>query len=268
MEQSSNFTMASLPGFVSAGSHQVALAAANAAAEASAKAEKALKRSTTSLLNKRPTDQKSILGFMRTGGGSNTNTTSSAQQRRIQTQSTTGLPSPTTVQPGKPVVKKSANTMIYGPYGAQRVSTTATTNGYHHQPKPAAAVIEPELAGHKLGGGKLMTRPVVQPVVVKEEMMTTKQKHYTFFSSSPTKPPPAAVEEDSKFGKANEDKDENENEAPVEPTRSAACLHTTTCNLPQGLGGGFRRPAGLSREGIAPMEKLRKPFKPLTISRS
>ncbi|KAJ9151142.1 ATP-dependent DNA helicase srs2 [Pleurostoma richardsiae] len=36
--------------------------------------------------------------------------------------------------------------------------------------------------------------------------------------------------------------------------------------VPNSLGG-FKRPAGLTRDGIAPLDRLRKPFKPLTINR-
>ncbi|KAK3682453.1 P-loop containing nucleoside triphosphate hydrolase protein [Podospora appendiculata] len=183
MEQASNFTVSSLPGFVSAGTHQVAITAANAAAEASQRKERAAKLSAS----RRPPDQKTLMDFHRTW------------QSRTQ-----------------------------------------------KLPKPA---ISPELAARKLSAG----RPTIHPTAAKPRIEEDKseRKQYACFSSSPTRPPApeAAV--------GGEDQD-----GPPSPVQPAL-------NLPKGLGGagGLRRPAGLSREGIAPMDKLKKPFKPLTMKR-
>lgn len=205
MEQVSNFTVSTLPGFVSAGSHQVALAAAVAAkAEQKTHITQITKRSTS----KRPPDQKSIMGFIKTSSN------------------------PT--QPPKPSLPPTA-TSYHIPH---------LPNARPHVPQPT---IDPTLTNHKLGATRLS-----RPAPPKRDM-EPQGKQYTCFSSSPTKPT-------------------QENElpsSPPEPTRPAGCLHATTMNMPKGLGGGFRRPAGLTREGgIAPMERLRKPFKPLTINRN
>lgn len=225
MEQATKFTVASLPGFVSAGAHQVALAAATSAREAGSSAQKSIKPSTT----KRPPDQRSLLSFVRT-------TSSSA--------SGTARAPPVRTNIEQPLRKPSHN----------------ATKSNALQPPPRSGKeppsIEPELAGHKLGG-KMMKRPV--PVKQREE---APRKLYACFSSSPTRP-----SEGGKKAPVPRKEDENV-EPPPEPTRPAACLHITTCNMPKGLAGGFRRPAGLGRDGIAPMDKLRKPFKPLTINRS
>ncbi|KAK4157047.1 P-loop containing nucleoside triphosphate hydrolase protein [Chaetomidium leptoderma] len=219
MEQSSTFTVAAIPKFVSVGAHQAAISAANAAAEAEQKATR-----TKQPTNKRPADQKSIVGF-------------------VQTNSTPAGPSAT-----RPPASVKPNNM------------PAPRNAFNQQARagPAQPAIAPDLAGHRLGVGKMMTRPSVA-----SDEKTSKGRQYTCFSSSP--PRPAAAEDDNNGNKSAESDD---NEPPPEPTRPAACLHTTTCALPKGVGSAFRRPAGLSRETINPIEKLRKPFKPLTINRS
>lgn len=111
--------------------------------------------------------------------------------------------------------------------------------------------IQPELLGHKLSSARIMSKPTQKK---REEQ--TASKPYTCFSSSPTKP----TEE-----KASETEDVEM--VPVEEhTRPAASFHATTVNVPQAMRG-FKRPAGLSRDGMAPIDRLRKPFKPLTMKR-
>jgi DNA helicase-2/ATP-dependent DNA helicase PcrA len=217
MEQSSAFTVATLPGFVSVGAHQAAITAANAAVDAAQKAEKT-KKST----NKRAADQASIMGFVKTGSG-----------------------------PSRPVAAAQ-------PASGKPSNVLSTRNNFVQQPQMTPATIAPDLARHKLGAGKLMTRPSVPA-----DEKPVKRTQYPCFSSSP--PPPEPVEDGA--GGDNAAEPDDDNEPPRELTRPAACLHVTTCTLPKGLGGGFRRPAGLGRENIAPIERLRKPFKPLTINR-
>lgn len=224
MEQSSRFTVAALPGFVSAGAHQAALAAEVAAVEAAQRAEQ-VKRSAA----RRPADQKSIMSFVKTSSGSD---------------------------PPRPAA--AATPLSRGPSNA--ISTQNRFEGQQaRSTNPSIPTIAPELSGRKLGSGKIMTRPSA-PSVEK----SVKGKQYPCFSSSP----PRAISADDDHGDNNGEAAEDDDDTPVEPTRAAACLHATTCALPKGLGGGFRRPAGLGREGLAPVEKLRKPFKPLTINRS
>ena len=246
MEKSSSFTVSSLPGFVSAGAVQVALMAANAEAEArekAEKAEKAMKRATSKL----PSNQKSILGFVKGGPGSS---------------STSAPPS----------------AMVQAQYGSDSLPKLPTQNSFNlnngkvpynnNVPRPA---IDPALSSHKLGSGRLTTRPPqIGATSAVRNAPSNKPKEYACFSSSPTKPT-ADGDVDIKKEIATQEPGgiDDENETPPEPTRSAACLHATTCNLPKGLGGigGLRRPAGLTRVGSASMEKLRKPFKPLTMNR-
>ncbi|KAI8301215.1 ATP-dependent DNA helicase srs2 [Colletotrichum sp. SAR11_240] len=110
-------------------------------------------------------------------------------------------------------------------------------------PPPA---IEPGLASHKLGANRMPSKPS-KPTFGGD---AGPKKHYANFSSSPPRPE-----------KENEDKDV----PPAIRERPASCLHATTTT--NGFGG-FKRPAALKKEGgIAPIDRLRKPFKPLTIKK-
>ncbi|KAK3303354.1 P-loop containing nucleoside triphosphate hydrolase protein [Chaetomium strumarium] len=212
LEQSLASTVASLPGFVSVGSHQAAITAANVPSEPAQKAEK-IKRSSS----RRPADQKSIVGFVRTTSGS--------------ARPAAARP-PENAKPNDAIPARK-------PFAVQ-------------QPQ----AIDPGLAGHKLGRGKLMTRPSVP-----NEEKTARQAQYACFSSPPR---PAAKE----GGKGNKPVKPNNVEPPPQQTRTGGSLHATTFNIPKGLGSAIKRPTGLSLERITPIERLRKPFKPLTINRS
>lgn len=110
-----------------------------------------------------------------------------------------------------------------------------------------ATGIESTMSHHKLGSAKLTGRPTRAPSEV-----TGPGKEYTCFSSSPPKP----------------DQEPEEVAVPEEEqTRPAPCFHTTTVHAPQ-VFRGVKRPASLGRENIAPMERLRKPFKPPTMNRN
>ncbi|TDZ58414.1 ATP-dependent DNA helicase srs2 [Colletotrichum trifolii] len=113
--------------------------------------------------------------------------------------------------------------------------------------KRPASAIEMGLDGHKLAAGRLPGRPTFASVGE-----VGPKKHYANFSSSPPR--------QQSPGKENEEKDQ-----PPPPIRErpASCLHATTTT--NGFGG-FKRPAALKKEGgIAPIDRLKKPFKPLTI---
>ncbi|KAK1520396.1 UvrD/REP helicase [Colletotrichum costaricense] len=119
-----------------------------------------------------------------------------------------------------------------------------------HQAQRPANAIEPGLSGHRLGQGRMPAKPV-RPAF---EGTAGPKKHYTNFSSSPPR------------AKSPEKENQDMNEPPPVRERPASCLHTTTTT--NGFGG-FKRPAALKKEGgLAPIDRLRKPFKPLTINRS
>ncbi|KAM5346653.1 hypothetical protein ACJ41O_009658 [Fusarium nematophilum] len=118
--------------------------------------------------------------------------------------------------------------------------------------EPKTPPIDPELSSHKLG----TARPLTKPNVLKVDDESGPRKPYACFSSSP--PRPAAS--DDAGGENNKGQDE---EKPV-PNRPASTLHATTF-MSVNPRRGVRRPVGL---GPAPsMDRLRKPFKPLTINR-
>lgn len=144
--------------------------------------------------------------------------------------------------------KPKTDSLAYARYqatisrGIRRASTRQPT---YEQPTPA---IDASLTEHKLGNGKHLDRP--KAVKVDDE---GSKKPYSCFSSSPTRPASrdeniAAVTEEVK---------------PV-PCRPVSSFHSTTF-VSARPNGGIRRPVGL---GPAPsMDRLRKPFKPLTINR-
>ncbi|KAK8116022.1 ATP-dependent DNA helicase srs2 [Apiospora sp. TS-2023a] len=136
--------------------------------------------------------------------------------------------------------------------GNRRNPTYPTQQGLPMVKKETSGGIEPALTGHKLGSAKMTGRPT-KPAPSEPAPAVPAAKQYAFFSSSPTKP---------------EKEEEAEVVAPEEQTRPASCFHSTTVSAPQAPGyRGVKRPAGLSRESIAPIDRLKKPFKPLTIKR-
>ncbi|TQN69594.1 ATP-dependent DNA helicase srs2 [Colletotrichum shisoi] len=118
-----------------------------------------------------------------------------------------------------------------------------------HRAQRSAPTIEPGLGGHRLGAGKLPVKPGRAPI----GGVAGPKKHYANFSSSPPRP------------KSPEKENQSTDEPPAIRERPASCLHATTTT--NGFGG-FKRPAALKKEGgIAPIDRLRKPFKPLTMNR-
>ena len=136
---------------------------------------------------------------------------------------------------------------------------------------PAEPTIAPDLAGHKLGSAKL-ARPTAQARFDEEREGEGEdaagagaRKRYACFSSPPGKaaggkenaPPPAEA------GAGAEEEDQ---------VRPAASFHATTVAGSLGARGrglGIKRPvppAHLGRGGIAPMDRLKRPFK-LTVKR-
>lgn len=208
MEQSSGFTMSSLPGFVSAGTHQHAIAAANA--EKAVSNKPVAKKST----NRRPADQKSLLGFVSQGNKSH--------------------------QTG-PLGDDHSAMSSFGRHKAAASRSVARSLS-----EPGS--IDPKLADHKLHTGKPMARPAA-PKPVDD----APRKQYACFSSSPSKPASPDKAQDEKI------------EEPTAADRPAASFHATTFTSVRPKPGGVRRPVGM---GPPPsMDRLRKPFKPLTINR-
>ncbi|KAL7791974.1 P-loop containing nucleoside triphosphate hydrolase protein [Trichoderma ceciliae] len=221
MEQASDFTMASLPGFVSAGTHQNTLSATAAAAAAAVAADKkAVKMGTT----RRKADQTSLLGFVK----------------------------PTSKNPAAPVNRFNGPDMSMARYqlaasrSAARLAVEAKVPELPKLPDAGSS-----FAKHKLASGNALNRPSGLRQGSDE---SDSKKRYHCFSSSPPRP-----------GDAKEVKEERPatEPAPV-PDRPASSFHRTTF-VSATARGGARRPVGL---GPPPgMDRLRRPFKPLTITR-
>ncbi|KAI1766967.1 P-loop containing nucleoside triphosphate hydrolase protein [Hypoxylon sp. FL1150] len=240
MQRSSSFTVPQPPptqsGFTTAGAHYANVAAIEAAKPAAKPPPRAAAKRPPA---NRPPGQKNLLGY---GYGV-------ANHDKSKEPSNTKLAIPSKLQQNAP-----------RPYQLPR--------GYGQQPGSLGAVqirqnavIEPSLTNHKLGTGKLSSRPTTPSATAEEKRQPpSKPKQYACFSSSPTKPEPVA---------------EKENEAPPleEQMRPAQSFHATTLNRglkvgwSGGGGGGIQRPAPLGRDGITPMDRLKKPFRPLTVKR-
>ncbi|KAK3402270.1 P-loop containing nucleoside triphosphate hydrolase protein [Sordaria brevicollis] len=334
MDQASSFTMASLPGFVNAAVHQAAITAAanaNAAAAMEARASKAtasagIKRGT----NKRPADQKSILGFVKTNFEPSTGTgtpITSDTRPSAPNPRPSGNP-PLSRNPSLPTTalsKNSSSGLSRAQSHPSKPSLPFIPTGATTAPAPGSgAGIAPELASHKLGSSRGLNLSVTRPPNLHPPRKGSSsaaefhyKKQYVCFSSSPTRPDPDDNPSTTTKGKGRgdgaEEDDEEDNEPPPTPTRPAGSLHVTTCYhnvLPTGLGGHVgkrtaagpgtaaagsgvagrgggggvaaggvagvvRKPVGLARltgtEGlgtIKPMERLMKPFKPLSMNRT
>lgn len=113
-------------------------------------------------------------------------------------------------------------------------------------------LIDPDLLHHKVktAGHKLPKKQQPKP-----------GKQYPQFSSSPPRPPTPDT-----AGNAEDIRENIPDEKPPPAKRPAVSLHTTTM---QKFASGVRRPPGLAapRNEAAALQKLRKPFKPLTMSR-
>ncbi|CRK14901.1 hypothetical protein BN1708_011306 [Verticillium longisporum] len=227
MEAASAFT---LPGFTTAGAHQTAIAAAKEVAEAA-----------------RPQREQAGPGHANARRGGTT-------KRPPDQRSLLGFvnkrqrsdPSGTASEPTPVAAVRSGLT--------RHVSTSHTAvapypRGQPAPPNPAA----PALPGHRL------TAPTMaKPTAKSRPPAGEAQAHYGFLSSSPAK---SAVPQPG-----DDDAEAEQVVAPEARERPASCLHATT-SMGQGVGR-FERPALLKKEGgIAPIDRLRKPFKPLTMNR-
>ncbi|OAQ73839.1 ATP-depentend DNA helicase [Pochonia chlamydosporia 170] len=220
MEQSSGFTMSSLPGFVSAGAHRAALTASGIDAEAARNT--ASKRNTKGTTNRQP-NQQSLLGFVTTDS--------------------------------KAISAPSATKSAPKDYSLARYQAAASRVARQSLPQPVVinnspqeATIAPEFAKHKILGAKSISRQST----VKKSAGEAPGKQYACFSSSP----PRQVSPEP----------QKEEPRPTATTfqRLATSFHSTTFTSMKPVGG-IRRPVGL---GPPPsMDRLRKPFKPLTINR-
>ncbi|KAI2617812.1 P-loop containing nucleoside triphosphate hydrolase protein [Hypoxylon sp. NC1633] len=285
MQRSASFTVPQPPtqsGFTTAGAHYASVAAAEAAKPVTKPPQgAATKRPPTN----RVPSQRSLLGY---GYG----VTDHDKSKPIDdvappdpsklSRSASYTPRPYHIPRGQGQVRQT------GPQSLPLSLTGAL------QADKRAPAIAPDLANHKLGSAKLSSRPTT--TMTKTTTTTTshhtaaaaasasasateapqhqpsKPKQYICFSSSPAKPradeaqAPQADKKNEAFPEEGEEREE--------PTRPARSFHATTLDRgPKvgwsgGGGGGIQRPASLGRSSIAPMDRLKRPFKPLTVRRS
>lgn len=126
--------------------------------------------------------------------------------------------------------------------------------------QPRASAIDADLATHKISA----TKPTFQrAATAKSEGMGSKA-HYAQFSSSPPRSP---TQEQTELRDGNKETD-----TPVilgpQASRPATTFHNTTVSMLKKTSG-VRRPAGLAapRDEAAALQKLRKPFRPLTMNK-
>lgn len=124
-----------------------------------------------------------------------------------------------------------------------------------------APAIEPALSHHRISTCQT-SKPKIPPT---EPAVSEPNEHYTPFSSPPPEPP--ATDSESRAG--DDGCGTGNRPVSLRPViaRPAPSFHNTTVNLQK--MGGIKRPAGLAapREEAA-LQKLRKPFRPLSINRS
>lgn len=227
MEQTSTFTIGSQPGFISAGAHQAVLLSTNSAANNVS--SPAVKQGK----KMRPAGQGTLLGFLKKD--------SKPLAENIGPSST--RPSLHCSVKGTPLQKGD---------GGHAPTVPAPMSA------PRRPVITPELARDKVTASKPVTH---KPSVPKQEVPNS-AKQYMHFSSSPPRPPTpenAYSIEDPEAAKEN-----NSLPAKSAAKRPAVSFHDTTMQKTS-----VRRPPGLAapRNDAAALQKLRKPFRPLTLNR-
>lgn len=126
--------------------------------------------------------------------------------------------------------------------------------------QPKASAIDSDLAHHKIG----TTKPSFQRETIVKSGGTRSKAHYAQFSSSPPRSPTPEQTEPRDGIK--------ETDTPVvlgpQALRPANTFHDTTVSMLKKTPG-VRRPAGLAapRDEAAALQKLRKPFRPLTMNK-
>lgn len=208
MQESSNFTMSTLPGFTTATARQTAL-------DAEAKQEKqsvAAKPGRKAGL-KRKHDQHSLLGY-------------------VTPQSQRPAAAETKVPPRPP-----QQSGFVPPHLLNRAA------------RPA---IEPTLAQHKISQSPALPRPGASRTT-----HDSPRNQYACFSSSPPR---------GSSPKAPQPQEKTAPPAQMQPmfSRPVSIMHNTTFEAGK-IAGGARRPTGFG--GAPSMDRLRKPFKPLTLNR-
>lgn len=243
-------TTASLPGFVSAGAHRTALAAAAAGARAPREQQQHRAGGTS----RRQPDHKSLLGFLtREAGGARPGDASAARYQAggarpgdasaARYQAAAARHASRQAAAAKQLAATAAATRQPAAAVATRQPATAATAST--RAPGAGSGVDPALAQHRLPTGRVPGRPVGDGDETRER--------YACFSS----PPPEKAEKADAEGRGAQG-------GAAAASRPATSLHTTTF-MSAAARGAARRRVGL---GAAPsMERLRRPFKPPTMKR-
>lgn len=127
-----------------------------------------------------------------------------------------------------------------------------------------ASVIDDDLSNHKIGP----TKPSIQRPTTVKPQGTGSKEHYAQFSSSP--PRPSTPEPYSEASDRMTSNKETIRPVPLQSqaSRPATTFHNTTVSMLK-KNPGVRRPPGLAapRDEAAALQKLRKPFRPLTMNK-
>lgn len=150
--------------------------------------------------------------------------------------------------------------------GVQQLSTMARCqrrDTFKDPERSHAPAIDPALAHHRIGA-RQSSKHKSSAAVPKGSEATG---HYTPFSSPPpeTSKKSAQSKSSDDFGSTSNCSVASRSVAP----RPAPSFHNTTVNI-QKTNGGIKRPAGLAapRDEATALQKLRRPFRPLSINRS
>ncbi|KAJ4420267.1 ATP-dependent DNA helicase srs2 [Gnomoniopsis sp. IMI 355080] len=124
--------------------------------------------------------------------------------------------------------------------------------------------IDPTLAHHRIGPRQSSNHKLSLSTSEASES----KGHYSPFSS-----PPPEVPAGGRDTKANDDSCSEDSRSVASRSvapRPASSFHNTTVGNMKRTNGGIKRPAGLAapRDEAAALQKLRKPFRPLSINRS
>lgn len=119
-------------------------------------------------------------------------------------------------------------------------------------------LIDPDFLHHKVSSSKAVVHKLSKKPQAKSG------RHYPQFSSSPPRPP--TPDKAVASGNAEDNRENIPEPTPLPATRPAVSFHNTTM---QKAPSGVRKPPGLAapRNDAAALQKLRKPFKPLTMNR-
>lgn len=127
-----------------------------------------------------------------------------------------------------------------------------------------APAIDANFSNHRIRA----TKPPIQGPTTVKPQATGSKAHYAQFSSSPPRPPSSEQRTELRGTPSESEEDACRLSPHPQASRPAATFHNTTVNMLK-TRSGVRRPNGLAapRDEAAALQKLRKPFRPLTMNK-